>query len=205
MFPFKKILVLVLIVGTAIGLLLFNQRKVEVTNYIASSAPIDLPGLSAPIAPPDTYVDSPDGTATVTMKKTVNKDGTIYSFYAKNKENPEKLVFTKTLDRESSFSIPMNAWSPNNKYFFLKEKSGNDANYYVFQASGGPFSSGEVYLSPDDVFNEKHPDLILTDTTGWADDTLLILNTNRSNGSEGPSFWFELGRQSISQLSRRFN
>lgn len=87
----------------------------------------------------------------------------------------------------------------------MRENVNNTVNYYVFTITGEPFAGGDQYLTPASVFAQKYPDLKLDEITGWADGTLLILNSNKGSGDQGPSFWFDLGSKTIIQLSRRFN
>ncbi len=163
---------------------------VQVPNSFTANAE----GPSNPVS-----LISPDGKITVTMKRSQNKDLVTYTF------NTNNLVYTKDTVKDDVFSIPFNTWSPDNKYFFIKEIDGNKVSFLILNASGVSFKNGSQFINVSDIFREKLPTYSLIDATGWAAGNLLIINSNKSDGSEGPSFWFDIPSGTFIQLSNRFN
>lgn len=151
---------------------------------------------------------SSDGTKEVIMKKTYNKDNTqTYTFSTTDGlGNNEMVIFSKILDDTKTMSIPFNTWSPDNKYFFVQEqtKDGNVTDTMAFQGSGEPFLSGEEYFNLNDLFRQRNTGNNFSEATGWASDTLIIINTTAQDNTKGSSYWFEIPSKAIIQLSTDF-
>ena len=169
-----------------------------------------LPSLSvqASIPAPEQPMSfsSPDGTKTLIMKKQEGKEQVIYSFYISSSSEPEKLIFTKSVDLSNALSVPFNTWSPDNAYVFIKETESGQDHYFVLSSVGKTFVNSSPYISVDEIFLQKYPDNFkLTDVTGWGSPTLLVVNTGTEENKIGPSLWFEIPSQVFIQLSTRFN
>lgn len=149
---------------------------------------------------------SPDGKEKVIMKVTENNDGTkTYAFSTADRDgNNEKIIFIKTNDLQKDMTIPFNTWSPDNKYFFIQENSASGKSIFVFSATGAQFANGEVYLDVTDLFAKTNTGNNFNQATGWASESLIIINTTRENNTEGPSYWFEVPSKAIIQLSTKF-
>lgn len=149
---------------------------------------------------------SPDGTKKVIMKIVQNEDGTrTYSFYTSDGSGvDEQFIFDKTLDSSRSMTIPFNTFSPDNKYLFIQENAGDKRSIFAFQASGEAFSDTEEYFDVTDLFRQKETGNNFKEATGWASETLIIINTTKEDGKKGPSYWFELPSKAIIQLSTEF-
>lgn len=120
-----------------------------------------------------------------------------------NTTNVEQIIFTTTASASSTLSIPGNSWSPDNKYIFLQEKiAGNGLTFLVLKTSGEVFSNDQKYLDVGAFFAQKQPKYMMTDVTGWASPTLLIVYTKTDTGEKGPSFWFDITSLSFIQLAR---
>jgi hypothetical protein len=87
----------------------------------------------------------------------------------------------------------------------LKETNSAQTSYFVLTTSGAPVTKDAQTLDILSLFTAKYPNYTITDATGWAGPTLVVINTNKSDGGIGPSFWFDAGSQSFIQLSTRFN
>ena len=96
-------------------------------------------------------------------------------------------------------------FSSDDKYLFLKETTGNQITYFVLTASGLPVTKDAQTVDFSSLFTAKYPDYVITDATGWAAPTLVVINTNKTDGKVGPSFWFDVQTKSFIQLSERFN
>ena len=149
---------------------------------------------------------SPDGTREVIMKIVQNKDDTqTYSFYTTDDLGiNEQLIFSKTLDMTKNMTIPYNTWSPNNQYFFIEENTASGKNIFAFKASGEEFSQEEKYFDVTDLFRKKNTGNNFSEATGWASESLIIINTTKEDGKKGSSYWFELPSKAIIQLATEF-
>lgn len=183
---------------------LFRQYNNKNVYHIISPV-LSAPVYNQPTPTPTTQTQSvitPDGLKTLVM---VNKQAD-YSFYIENggDSSTQKQIFSKTVDSTEKFSLPFDGWSPDDSQFFIKNNTGDQANYYVFNANGNPFGDSQ-YLNITDLFKEKEPNYKLTDVTGWAAPDLVIVNSNTTDGKIGPSFWFVVSSRSFMILSTRFN
>jgi hypothetical protein len=181
---FKSLLLFFFVIAAASGVYIFTQQS-SASNYTSEN--VKLPTVVAAETPSPTQV-SPDGKKTLTMKTSEANGITTYSFYSGDTN-----MFYKDLTNDSAMSIPFNTWSVDDKYFYVRETTPNQTNYYVIP--------GQINIT--DKFTEKYPTYKLQDVTGWASPTLLIVNAN--TGSADISFWFDLTSQSFIRLSNRFN
>jgi hypothetical protein len=133
---------------------------------------------------------SPDGKNTLTMKKQANGNLINYTFTTN-----EGILVTRDVETNVIMSIPFNTWSTDDKAVFVKEDTGSVINWYIYP--GG--------INVTDYFTQKLPNFKLIEITGWAADNLLIVNTNKLDGSEGFSYWFDTQSHNFIQLSNRFN
>lgn len=199
-----------LITITAVASLFFlayrNNNSQSNFNIVSG-----IPSMSVPaeaVSPEITVSSqiSPDGTRKVTMRVTENNNGTkIYEFLTADENNSgEKLIFTKTLDSLSSMSVPFNSWSPDNKYFFVRQNIGGSKGVLVFSGLGTPLTATESYFEAVEAFNQKNTGNNFDEATGWASETLIIMNTKKPDGTKGFSYWFEIPSKAIIQLSTEF-
>ena len=185
-----KILALLLIVATGVYLatsLGGKKAKSPAITTVASS--VDQ----------ETAVDSPDGKLTLTMLEQKNKDTTAYIFSVAGKQ-----IFSQTVGAGQTFFIPHNTWSPDYKYVFLKEGSPTQSRYFVLTSSGASITKDSQTLEIAELFAKKYPDYKITDVTGWAAPTLIIVNSAKADSTQGPSFWFEIPSGGFTQLSSHF-
>lgn len=149
---------------------------------------------------------SPDGTKKVIMKIDRNKDNTqTFSFYtADGNGTNEQFIFDKTLDATKTMTIPFNTWSSDNQYFFIQENAKEENSVFAFKALGEPFSKREEYLDVTDLFKKKNTGNNFEEATGWASESLIIINTTKKDGTKGPSYWFEIPSRAIIPLATEF-
>ncbi len=150
---------------------------------------------------------SPDGSKKVIMDIEDHADGTkTYSLSVLDTtKDSEELIMSQRLADSLNLSLPFNSWSPDNTYFFVEQKSdsGTVTDVQIFKASG-TFPSGERMLTVVNTFSEKQPNYTFSHVTGWASNTLLIVNSWKPDMSKGPSFWYEVPSQAIVRLSQQF-
>jgi len=199
---FKKILKSIFIITfiTSLILLALFQRNRQIRQQVLANIPsLEIPSptmvFSLPIQTES--LGSPDGSKTLIMKKEQIKDKVKYTFFV------DELIFQKE-EVLQSLVIPYNAWSPDNKYIFLKESGASINNYYVFYASGDLFSENVKYLNIQNLFEKKVNGFVIQEVTGWAAPNLIIINTVSSEGNR-VSFWFDVPSQSFIQLGTYFN
>ena len=169
-------------------------------------SPIPTP-TPVPELPKVMNVESPDMKQTLTMKEQKNGSSVTHTFLTSGeKEHAQQQVFTKTVDLPKTITIPFNAWSPGgNKYFFLKETVNRLHIYIVLTSLGKPVARDLQTVVVEELFAKKYADYKITDVTGWAAPTLLVVNTDKLDGTVGPSFWFDVASLSFTRLSTRFN
>jgi hypothetical protein len=185
------LIVIVLLLGVNVYLIKNNKYFLGQKESNISIPPVEASQL--------TSVDSPDGKLTLAMKVTKNGNGITYSFSVSGKE-----IFTKTVDLATTISIPGNSWSPNNKYIFLKEENIAGTKFFALSATTASLSQSDQTANITDLFTQKYPDFKISDVTGWGGINLIIINSVKSDGNRGPSFWFEVPGKLFIQLSTLF-
>lgn len=187
----------------AIGSLYFVIQRNNQGQSVKIASPMNVEEVS-----PETVSSqiSPDGKKQVIMRITQNQDNTqTFSFYTKDSLSiDEKLIFSKALDLTKNMKVPYNAWSPDDQYFFIEENSALEKNIYAFKGNGGSFSESEPYFNVSELFKSKITDYSLEEATGWASESLIIINTKKLDGAKGPSYWFEIPSKAVIQLSTEF-
>lgn len=183
----------------------FQQQFYSDTPVIAENT---FPKIVAPTLNPILKIDtssqiSPDGTMKLNMKKTHNRDGTLtYLFTVTDGSGGnEHEVYTTKSEGSENLSIPFNTWSPDDKYVFIQK---NESGALVFKESGEPIVNDQIYFDVGEIFGEKIKNVTPTLVTGWASETLLIINTQKEDNTKGPSYWFEVPSKAIIQLSSAF-
>lgn len=150
---------------------------------------------------------SSDGTRKLTMETVLHTNNTkTYTFTVTDESSHIDIsIFTQTVTDTENFSIPFNAFSPDNMYVYITKTGSDMTHYFVFQSSGQPFPNGELYLDISSLFAAHTTTYTLTEVTGWAAPTLLVLNTKTADKNTGPSFWFDVTTKGFIQLATLFN
>ncbi|MFA6081768.1 MAG: hypothetical protein WC741_05225 [Patescibacteria group bacterium] len=193
-----KVSIFILIV-TFLTFFITSELNNKKNKTIITSA---VPPMVTPIETETTsLMDSPDGAKTLMIEKRDN----FYTIFVTNNSNGNKIqVFRKEKINSSQLEIPYNTWSPDNLYFFLKEKNAVADDYLVFQSSGESFSNNLSNLSIQEPFKLKVPNYTIEEVTGWAAPNLLIVNTKQNDSNNRVSFWYEVPSQSFIQLGTYF-
>ena len=156
--------------------------------------------------PREIITGSSDGKWALKMREEEGETGVAYIFWLLNlTDDSQKEIFRKTVTLGSALSIPFNTFSPDDKYIFLKETGEGGIGYLLLSASGTPLDKDALTLEISGLFTDKYPDYIITDVTGWGGENLIIINTDKSGGGIGPSFWFDITGRTFIQLGTRFN
>lgn len=201
--------IFLLMIGAAISIFFVVYKNNYQPQFsMASNTPMSSPTPEATTNPKITFFSqiSPDGTKKVIMKKTETQDNMVtYSFSTVNEnDSNEKLIFTEKVDSSSSMDIPFNTWSPDDKYFFIEKNVGGIKSAFAFKATGEQFSGTEAYLDVTDIFAKQNTGNNFSEATGWASETLIIINTVKADNTKGLSYWFEVPGKAIIPLSTEF-
>lgn len=205
--PRNKFFLAFLITGTFLlaGLTFFGSFRVKT----GTSQPESFASTLIPPEVKEISVDvlSPNEKATLTMKVLKMVDGAIsQKFFISTDSGKENLeIYSQVSDPESQILIPYNTFSPDNKYIFLKIGDVESPKYITLRSDGKNIKGDEKSVEITSLFYEKYGDFVIMDVTGWAGNSLIIVNTNFKDGRIGPSFWFDLSNLSFTQLSARFN
>lgn len=148
---------------------------------------------------------APNGANMLRMITTNRDSGKTYEILVSDlANNNQKLIYSATLPVTESITVPFNAWSPDNKYLFIEHNTPKGNEAIVIKSNGDPVIQGEVNPNIAALFAAKKTGYTYKETTGWASETLLIVNTTGQDGSKGPSYWFEVPSKAIIQLSTQF-
>lgn len=195
-------------IAAGVSMLLVMQRNNYQSQFSIASGVPPLSSSAEVVSSKVTISSqiSPDGTKKVIMRVTENSDDTVtYSFSTADENGAnEQQVFTKTVDSSSNMTVPFNTWSPDDKYFFVQENTGGNKSVFAFKATGEPFSDSEKYLDATDSFIKQNTGNNFDVATGWASETLIIINTTKADNTKGPSYWFEVPSKAVIQLSTEF-
>lgn len=204
--PIKLTVVALLIILTA-GTVFTVSRGQSVqkgmdSNQTASSY---APKTVIADAPQETVVHSPDGKMTLAMKEERGKEMSTFVFLIAVKATGVwKEIYRQTAPA-GSITIPFNTFSPDNKYIFLKKSEEGSDKYFVLSTVGTMLTEDSLFITFSDAFESKYIDYKITDVTGWGGLTLIVINTEKAGGGEGPSFWYDVAGGGFIQLSSRFN
>lgn len=180
--------------------------------YLGRSQPSStksIPQVFADInpGPKTTTILAPNGKMTLVVKEERVKDGVIDTFSTQDEKAPSATqIYSETLPKGTLISVPFNTFSPDNKYIFLKKTAPNGVTYFVLKTDGTVFAKDEKTIDFLSLFKEKYPDdHSVTDVTGWGGINLIVVNTDKPDGTISHSFWYDVASNSFIQLSTRFN
>lgn len=187
-------------VVAAVSFFFVIQRNNRGLPVVQTTSPLSIPAPER-----STSQISPDGEKNVVMKITGNGDGTqTYSFFTADVSGAnEKYIFSQTLGEGENMTTPYNTWSPDDKYFFIEENSKSGKKIFVFKGSGEVFSETEGYFEVTGIFKKQNTGNDFEEATGWASETLIIINSKKEDGSRA-SYWFEVPSKAIIPLSTDF-
>lgn len=158
-----------------------------------------------PTKPQVTSQVSPDGTKLLTLAVITNQNNSkTYTFVTSNADGKNQNTTYTTISSKDSWSIPFNTWSPDNKYLFITHITSSGSEGLVLRTDGKLITETESNLNTRKIFTDKNTGNTYEETTGWASETLLIINTKLADGSKGPSYWLEIPSKGIIQLSSQF-
>lgn len=201
---FNLLILVFILVGALAGAWVLrtgNSQKPEqafaaplITEVVPSPAP------QAKQDETNSTVLSPNGKMLLKMTKKTIQNSNVWKITANDKE-----IFNATLPSEVNIELPFNAFSPDNKYIFLKETVGGMKSYPVLSTSGAPLGAdGSSMIEFSSLFAQKYPDFKIVDVTGWGGVNLIVFNTDKAEGGSGPSFWFEVPTHAFIRLSTKF-
>lgn len=201
-----------MLIAVFIGSFFVWYHNAEFSKNFLATSPIvsagSIQNLIVPTLSPINKIEfasqiSPNGTKNLSMSKTHHPDGSFtYVFNVSDVSGSNKKeLFRTTAQATEVLSVPFNAWSPDDRYVFI-QKNSNDG--LVFKATGDEIIPGKLYLDIVDIFADKVKTLKPRVVTGWASETLLLVNTINENNTVGPSYWLEIPSMAAIQLSTLF-
>lgn len=202
--------IFLMIIAGIIGLFLtvsVNKARIPAMIAINANSISDAHPIEISVSKESTFSEiSSDGNKRVVLKTARNGDKTQeFTLYTQDAgDDKQRLIFNITLGADERIIIPYNAWSPDNKYFFIQENTSLGNKILVFNAKGESFPTGEIYLDLTELFKKKETVNSFSEATGWGSETLIIVNTRAQDNSKGPSYWFEVPGKAIIQLSTEF-
>ncbi len=173
----------------------------------SSDKPTPTPSLEpvAQVEEKETVAVSPDGKQVLTMRETTKEGLSSFTFFlSSNKDNKKEVLYSTDFLNGVTYTVPFNAFSPEGKYVFIKTNDAEGQRYLVFSTKINP----EKIQDPAEIkaaFAVKYPDYHITDVTGWGGNGLVVVNTDKPDGTIGPSFWYFAATGGFSRLSTRFN
>lgn len=204
----ETIFLLAMIAAGSVFFAIYRNNNYQPQFSIVSTVPSSSLVSSEIVSPKVTISSqiSPDGVKKVVMKVTENSDGTKTYDISTADENGanEQYIFSKILIASDNLRIPFNAWSPDDKYFFIQGSIDGNKSVMAFNVSGAPFANAETFLDVTNLFTQKNTGNNFDEATGWASETLIIINTRKPEGEKGFSYWFEVPSKAVIQLSTEF-
>lgn len=194
----KKIIVVCLVLGLLAGIIIFNKPK-----GVFKGESITLPSVTpVPQQVTSGEAKSIDGAKSFLMRTIAQGEGIVsYTFLIVDEEQEYRLFSTD--DKEDTYMIPANSWSPDGMYVFLIDVSSLPQSILVFKSSGEAFSDGKQYLDVTDLFAARGIQYVLDTATGWDSRGLLHIRTKNQDDTKGPSYWFDVDSRSFIQLAAR--
>ena len=148
---------------------------------------------------------SPDGTKQLYLTSTSNPDGTKnYVLRSENSDGSNAQIVYTASESASTLSIPFNTWSPDDRYVFVNQADGGQIHALAMKADGKPITGNQTYYDLTQLFANQNSGFTYDQTTGWASNNLLIINTKASDGSQGTSYWFDVTTASLTPLATKF-
>lgn len=184
-----------------------HRPKIQTAFNLPVVAPLLSPAPSAtPTPQPTTFSQvSPDGKKKVSMIVTQHSaTSKTYAFSVSdgNGSNSQPL-YSINLPTNEYMSIPFNTFSPDDKYLFLEHDTNSGTEAFAFRANGDPMSTDATYYNVTQLYNARNFPNIYQTTTGWASETLLIVDTKTPDGNV-QSYWFEVPSKAIIPLATQF-
>lgn len=173
----------------------FREQKKPNTTLISPQIPQSIAEAKESIR----KVTSSDGLKEITLRVKQENEASTYLVFNGSETMP---FYTETLPQNTSLGLPDNAFSPGEQYLFLEKNGGGVKNALVFMADKSLFENGNQFLDVYSLYNTKNLPNNFAGATGWADRTLLIIETTKEDGTKGSKYWFDVPSKSFIQLAR---
>lgn len=173
----------------------FNEQK-KLDNTLGST---QIPQGIAEAKEEVRSVTSSDGLKKLTLSAKSEGESSNYSVFNGSETAP---FYSEILPQSMSLGLSDNAFSPGEQYLFLEKNGEGIKNALVFMTDKSLFENGSQFLDVYSLYNSKNLPNKFAGATGWADRTLLIIETTKEDGTKGAKYWFDVPSQSFIQLAR---
>lgn len=184
-----------------------HNPKIRTTFNLPVVAPLESPTpTAAPTPAPTTFSQvSPDGKKKVSMTVMQHSNTSkTYAFTVSDGDGANsQSLYSINLPLAEYMSIPFNTFSPDDKYLFLEHDTNSGTEAFAFRANGDPMSTDATYYNVTQLYNARNFPNTYETTTGWASETLLIVDTKTPSG-DVQSYWFEVPSKAIIPLATQF-
>ncbi|MBI5452523.1 hypothetical protein HY945_03605 [Candidatus Gottesmanbacteria bacterium] len=195
------------VAGITFAVLSNNKPQIPTSFALPVVESIQEPTPTATPAPKTDITEqpAPDGRKKLRMTTVVGSDTekTFTFTVIDTATNEEKIAYKTITSNDENLSIPFNTWSPDDKYFFIKQVTNSGTDSLVFRGDGAPITETEQFLNSTSIFKAQITNNKYQDTTGWASETLLIINTTTPSDTI-QSYWFEVPSKAIIPLATQF-
>ncbi|MBP9815550.1 MAG: hypothetical protein KBC63_04515 [Candidatus Levybacteria bacterium] len=173
----------------------FNEQK-KLDNTLGST---QIPQGIAEAKEEVRIITSSDGLKKLTLSAKSEGESSNYSVFNGSETVP---FYSEILPQSISLGLPDNSFSPGEQYLFLEKNGEGIKNTLVFMTDKSLFQNGSQFLDVYSLYNNKNLPNKFAGATGWADRTLLIIETTKEDGTKGAKYWFDVPSQSFIQLAR---
>lgn len=197
------VIIVILMLLISVGVFVFIKTR-KITETVNIRPKIILSPTPSPAN--ITTIESPDGKLILTVKEKRMDNSVNYIFSIITKaDKTNKIIYTSTLPQGTSLSVLFNTFSPDGKFILLKETKATGISFLVLSANKELPDSNKEIINLSNLFNDKYSDYNITEVTGWAGTSLIVMNSDKKTGGVGPSFWYDVSNNSFIKLSTRFN
>lgn len=193
----KKWFYVLLVLGVGMVLFGLNKRVPEADVRVSANVDPEMNSIS-----PLSEATNSDGSFRLEGESQRAREGrTSYSFRVVEVDKKVSLpIYSTVADPGSTMSIPRNSWSPDNKQIYLMAKSPGGDDYLVFRTDGSNYGDGEKYISLLEHWNKSERDENIIEVSGWAGDDLLMVYTQKRDGTTGSAYSFVTSTRRFSRV-----
>lgn len=206
----NNLFISIVLTGTLIlsGLVVYSSLSFQnIENSSLNPIPIHAEEATEEITEESFEISAPNEKATLFVENIKLPHGnTEQTFRIKTDSAAASVeIYSLESDDKNFINVPLNTFSPDNRFIYLIEEGENHREFLLFRTDGKNIKGDQKFIEVINYFNYKNPDYVVTDVTGWGSYTQLVINTDNSDGKRGPSWWLDAGMLTFYKLTTRFN